>query len=125
MIPRAMNAAPGTRAARVDARQRRVESLAAEFALLAQRRARVVHQIDLLEQQIDSASAGFRKLQARMAWLAQRIHALDPGLHEPEPEPEPEPPPPPRVASKPHFAGRTQSARLAPTPRTLAGKWRG
>lgn len=128
MIPRAMNAAPGTRATRVDTRQRRIESLAAEFALLAQRRARVVHQIDLLEQQIEAAAAGFAKLQSRMAWLAQRIHDLDPSLHppEPEPDPEPEPPPPPPLATtKPYFGShRGQSSRPAMNPRPLGGSRR-
>ena len=127
MIPRPRQSAPGTRSARGDTRQRRIESLAGEFALLAQRRARVVHQIDLLEQQIEAAASNFAKLQSRMAWLTQRIHALDPTLHEPEPEPEPEPAPPPvQQASKPLFrASLSPSARPALTPRPAAGKWRG
>jgi hypothetical protein len=72
--------APGTRTARADTRQRRMESLAAEFALLAQRRGRVVHQIDLLDQQREAAAAGLARMLARMAWLTQRMDALDPDL---------------------------------------------
>jgi hypothetical protein len=105
MRPRLIIRAPGTRAARVDTRQRRIESLAAEFALLAQRRARVVHQMDLLDQQREAAAIGFNKLQVRMAWLAQKMHALDPDLHETDTPAEvaapPPPPPPPPVAHTP------------------------
>jgi hypothetical protein len=88
--------APGTRTSRTDTRQRRLESLAAEFALLAQRRTRAVRQIDLLDQQREAAAAGLAKLTARMGWLAQRMNAIDPDLLDPEATSlEPEPPPPP------------------------------
>jgi uncharacterized coiled-coil protein SlyX len=93
---------PGTRTARADPRQRRLESLSAEFALLAQRRARVAHQIDLLGQQHLAASLTFARLQARMGWLAQRMDALEPALRGPEAV-EPEPPPPlPLPAPRPY-----------------------
>lgn len=142
MIPRPITRSPGTRTARVDTRQRALESLAAEFALLAQRRARVVHQIELLDQQRDAAANGFAKLQSRMSWLAHKMDALDPELRDgqlemaPEPEPEPELPPmrPLRAAAKPApvekappppLAGRRQfAARPSLQSRPSAGKWR-
>jgi len=93
-----------------------MESFAAEFALLAQRRARLVHQIDLLDQQREAAGNSFAKLQARMSWLVQRMDALDPELREGfEPEPEPvAPPPPPPQAARPIFAAAPKTVPKTP-----------
>jgi len=68
----------GKRIARTDLRDRRLESLAAEFALLAQRKARVAHQVDLLDQQRDAAAGSLAAIQGRMAWLTQRMAAVTP-----------------------------------------------
>jgi chromosome segregation ATPase len=100
MIPRPITRSPGTRVSRADTRQRQLESLAAEFALLAQRRARVVHQLDLLDQQREAAATGFARLQSRLTWLMEQMDAIDPELRptlEAQRPPEPEPPPPPRL----------------------------
>jgi uncharacterized coiled-coil protein SlyX len=67
-------------------RQRRLESLSAEFALLAQRRARLSQRIDLLDQQRDAAALSIARLQARMGWLAQRMDAADPSLRDQPPD---------------------------------------
>jgi hypothetical protein len=48
MIPRLANRTPRTRAARSNTGDPRLESLAAEFALLAQRRSRAVHRLETL-----------------------------------------------------------------------------
>jgi uncharacterized coiled-coil protein SlyX len=142
MIQRQTARSPGTRTTRNDPRQRRLESLSAEFALLAQRRARVTHQIDLLDEQRAAAAVTFAKLQARMGWLVQRMDAIDPGLRAmpPEPEPEPEPAPKPqtylpaiaRFAPKksapaeppPPPAVRQRATLAAPPPRAAIRKWR-
>jgi hypothetical protein len=115
---------PGTRTARSDTRQRRIESFAAEFALLAQRRARLVHQMDLLDQQREAAANSFGKLQARMSWLVQRMDALDPELREGfEPEPELAPPPPPPPASRPIFAAAPKTTnKTSPLAKKLASR---
>jgi hypothetical protein len=127
--------APGTRTARADTRQRRMESLAAEFALLAQRRGRVVHQIDLLDQQREAAAAGLAKMLARMAWLTQRMDALDPDLRAgfetlPALSPPPlQPPlqslaPVPRPLKQATFVGHApivKAAPAAPAARPWAG----
>ncbi len=102
MIPRLRARAPGTRASRYDPRERRLESLAGEFALLAQRRTRTLHQLELLDQQRGAAAGSLLKMQGRMAWLLMQMDALDPGLRDPhgaaaEPEPPPPPPPPARA----------------------------
>lgn len=99
MIPRPASRSARTRPVRGNLHQPRLESLAAEFALLTQRRARAIHQINLLDQQRAAAADGFHKLQTRIAWLMQRMDALNPELREPEAaaEAEPEPPPPPVI----------------------------
>jgi hypothetical protein len=110
---------PRPHATGVDARPQRIESLAAEFALLAQRRARLVQQMDLLDRQRETAAAGFNKLQARMAWLARKIDALDPELREehgkavvaPPPAPTPQP-----VAHTPAHAGKLTPGAISRAP---------
>ncbi len=132
MIPRPVTRTPGTRVARADTRQRQLESLAAEFALLAQRRARTVHQLDLLDQQRAAAGRSFAKLQARLAWLVEQMDAIDPDLRPtlemPAPVPEPVPPPPPQRTTR-YAPARSSRAEPAAAPERLstripAGKWR-
>jgi hypothetical protein len=117
--------APGTRTSRTDTRQRRLESLAAEFALLAQRRTRAVRQIDLLDQQREAAAAGLAKLTARMGWLAQRMNAIDPDLLDPDAAvPEPEPPPPPvKTAERARKSGTGREVPAPPAAAAIGRQW--
>jgi len=114
-----------TRTSRSDARGAVLESVAAEFALLAQRRARMTRQIDLLQRQINAAAAGLNGVMARMTVLAQRIDAIDPGLRgrlampEPPPPPRPAPPPPPLQHATPAGIPRLASPRAAPGLRPM------
>jgi len=137
-MPRLIARSPGTRTSRVDTRQRQLESLAAEFAMLAQRRARLTHQIELLEQQRTAAAGTFCKLQSRMGWLAQRIAALDPVLYDNAPEivaPQPDPPPARKPSPLPYLsraiaesapAGRSHGLSLhSLNPHAAPRKWRG
>ena len=101
MMPRSTQRPPRSRVVRGNLHQPRLESLAAEFALLTQRRARSIQQIALLDQQRAAAASGFARLQQRIAWLMQRMDRLGPEPREPEAiqAPELEPPPvqtPPR-----------------------------
>jgi hypothetical protein len=78
---RLLSARPAvTRLNRRDARGGQLESVAAEFALLAQRRARLARQLDLLQRQLDAAAGSMSMVQARMGQLAQRMDQIDPGL---------------------------------------------
>lgn len=116
--------APGTRVLRPQAQAGQgLEALAAEFALLAQRRARMLRQIELLERQLAAAGASFHQIEARMSVLGRRIGRLEAGFTAPAPQPAPPPPPPPpepvRPAPRPRFVAR---ARPAPD---AAPRWRG
>lgn len=76
---------PGTRLSARGAGPQRLESAAAEYAMLAQRRARLLRQIDLLERQRHSADTGFQALEQRMATLSRQMmaptgEAVSPGL---------------------------------------------
>ncbi len=124
MIPRPVSRSPRSSPVRGNLHQPRLESLAAEFALLTQRRARAIHQINLLDQQRSAAAAGFYKLQHRIAWLMQRMDMLNPELRGPESTPEPEPPPPPvieppskKAANGLAAIGRNWSQAPSPVPR--------
>jgi chromosome segregation ATPase len=55
-----------------------LEGAATEFALLAQRRARLSRQIDLLRRQHEAAEATLGKVVARMAELTLRIGQMTP-----------------------------------------------
>jgi len=78
---RLLSARPAvTRLNRRDARGGQLESVAAEFALLAQRRARLARQLDLLRRQLDAASGAMKIVQSRMGQLAQRMDQIDPAL---------------------------------------------
>ena len=83
MMPRLSHRSPRSRAVRGNMGQPRLESLAAEFALLTQRRSRAVHQIAILDQQRAAAAAGFARLQKRIAWLLERMDAASPDLRNP------------------------------------------
>jgi hypothetical protein len=94
MTQRLISSRPAvTRLNRPFARGTKLESLAAEFALLAQRRARLAHQLDLLSRQRDAAGSSLYAVQARMAQLAQQMDQIDPGLRPPQATPEIAPPP--------------------------------
>ena len=77
------------RGPRSNAGDPRLESLAAEFALLAQRRSRAVHQLEMLDQQRATAALAFAKLQKRINWLMERMSALSADPAEPAASPEP------------------------------------
>jgi len=112
-----------TRTSRGDPRGAVLESVAAEFALLAQRRARMTRQIDLLQRQLTAASCTLNGVLTRMAVLAQRMDTIDPDLRGtlvlPEPPPPPPPPPqaPVRAAAAPRQIGGMRPMRLTPVRR--------
>jgi hypothetical protein len=130
MIPRLANRTPRTRAVRANSGDPRLESLAAEFALLAQRRSRAIHQIETLDQQRAAAVMGFAKLQKRITWLMEHMSALSTDPREPVAL-EPEPAPPPAVQQYPahHHAGVARPAKpVAPahgsaSPSAIGRKW--
>jgi uncharacterized coiled-coil protein SlyX len=108
-----------TRAIRSDAGSCALETIAAEFALLAQRRARIARQVDLLDRQLAAAEASLTQVTDRMARLASRMECGDPALREAAaPPPPPPPPPPPVVSSRLRLAARPSSGlvrrRLGP-----------
>ena len=109
-IPRLANRTPRTRAVRINMGTPRLESLAAEFALLTQRRSRAVHQLETLDQQRAAAAFSFAKLERRIAWLVRHMDMLAPELRDPDilAAPEPEPPPPP-----PRTKGATRAGKPA------------
>ena len=78
-----------------------LESAAAEFALLAQRRARLQRQIELLTRQSDAAVANMRRVELRMQMLSARMCV------------EPDGPPAVTAPSLPTEAGGTPTT---PTP---------
>jgi hypothetical protein len=97
-----------TRTSRNDPRGAALESVAAEFALLAQRRARIARQLDLLGRQFNAAQSSLDAAHARMAWLASRIDGIDPSLR---PVFEPAPAVLPAHAQSTHYAGPARGAR--------------
>jgi cell division protein FtsB len=81
-----------------------LESAASEFALLAQRRARLARQIDLLDRQRAAAATSQAQLAARMAVLRARIDGLAGAAPEAASLPSsapPQPPPPPAPSPVP------------------------
>jgi len=75
-----------------------LEGAASEFALLAQRRARLARQLDLLDRQRAAATASLGQVLARMGVLRARIE----GLPDVVPAaPEAPPPPAPATAAPP------------------------
>ncbi len=55
-----------------------LEGAATEFALLAQRRARISRQLELLRRQKEAAESTLTQVMARMSALSQRIAMLTP-----------------------------------------------
>lgn len=103
-MPRSQRNLPprGSRVRKQVAATARLEGMAAEFALLAQRRARVARQIELLVRQRDAAALTLTQVEARMRHLAGHMR-LDPGAGPPatspataEPAPQPAAAPPAR-----------------------------
>ena len=96
-----------------------LEGISAEFALLAQRRARLIRQIELLARQAEAAEGNLGRVARRMAWLSARMVA-DCG---PPQVAEPEPPPPPPVTRAAPVATRPGTARpsAAPAPARRRG----
>lgn len=97
-----------------------LEQVAAEFALLAQRRARVARQINSLSGQIHAAERAHAAVEQRMQSLARRmLMAEAPQAITPAPPPPPSSPPPslppPSPPPTPVFAPRT--LRLAASRR--------
>lgn len=84
MIPRLASRSTHRHAVRGNMGEPGLESLAAEFALLAQRRSKAIHQMQVLEQQRNAAAAGFASLQKRIAWLIEHIDAYAPQLGAPQ-----------------------------------------
>jgi hypothetical protein len=106
MRPRILSARPSvTRTSRNDPRGAALESVASEFALLAQRRARIARQLDLLGRQFNAAQSSLDAVHARMAWLASRIDGIDPSLR---PVLDPAPPLPPTYAQPATYPGPTR-----------------
>lgn len=119
MLPRpSSQRAPGTRVQRPHA-HRGLEAVASEFALLAQRRARMLRQIELLDRQRQAADAAFQCLDARMTILGRRLARLDVGMAPPAaalPLPVPPPPEPVRRVS------RAEPALQVPPPAPPASR---
>lgn len=122
MIPRLANRTPRTRAVRVNAGDPRLESLAAEFALLAQRRSRAVHQLEMLDQQRATAALAFAKLQKRINWLMEHMSALSADLAEPA-VPEPEPVRQQPQAGRPNAAAPANAAHGNAALAAIGRKW--
>jgi len=89
-------ASRGTRLRRKNSGEAPLEAVAAEFALLAQRRARVARQIELLDRQQAAAAATLRMVDSRLAALSHRMRP--PGKAAP-PAPADAPPPQPQPAA--------------------------
>lgn len=95
-MPRSQRSLPprGSRVRKQVADTARLEGAAAEFALLAQRRARVARQIELLSRQRDAAALTLTQVEARMRHLAgnMRLDDLPPPARAPgAPEAVPQP----------------------------------
>jgi uncharacterized coiled-coil protein SlyX len=86
-----------------------LESVAAEFALLAQRRARAARQLDLLGRQVAAAQATLDSVQGRMTLLAHRMNGIDPSLRTVAVLP-------PQAYAPPHIAYPAVPAYVPPRP---------
>jgi hypothetical protein len=102
----------GTRLRRRNSGEVPLEALAAEFALLAQRRGRVTRQIELLDRQRIAASAPLRQVEARLTALSRKMHAP---VAEPVPVAAPEPLPPAPARFLPTRGSRSAPAEAPPT----------
>jgi len=103
----------GTRLRRRNSGEVPLEALAAEFALLAQRRGRITRQIELLDRQRIAAAATLHQVEARLTALSRKMHAPAP---EPAPVAAPEPLPPPPARFLPTRASRGAPAAPQPAP---------
>lgn len=90
MIPRLPNCVLRAQPARTSMGQPRLESLAAEFALLTQRRSRALQEIATLDRQRAAAAVNFARLQGRIARVMQQMDAISPDLRGTIVEGEPE-----------------------------------
>jgi hypothetical protein len=79
--PRTLRTLPprGSRLRRQVAATAKLEGVASEFALLAQRRARLHRQIELLERQLRAAGGTLSQVEARMHHLSAHMHMNEPG----------------------------------------------
>lgn len=95
-----------------------LEGISAEFALLAQRRARLIRQLELLARQAEAAEGNLGRVARRMAFLSTRMVADcgHPEAAEPAPPP-PLPPPTRAVLAAPARPGARASAAPAPSRR--------
>jgi hypothetical protein len=124
MKQRVLSARPVvTRTSRRDPRGAALESVAAEFALLAQRRARLSRQLDRIGREFDAARTSLDAVQHRMALLAQRMDGIDPSLRPDWPAPAaltaPPPYPPQAAGFAPHTPRPQPQAPAAPPPAFL------
>jgi hypothetical protein len=87
---RALPPAPSHRKPRAETA---LEGAAAEFALLAQRRARLRRQLDLLERQHTAAVSVMTQVETRMALLSRRMAGLTPDAPPDAPQVAPAPAP--------------------------------
>ena len=78
--PRTLRTLPprGSRLRRQVAATAKLEGVASEFALLAQRRARLHRQIELLERQLRAAGGTLSQVEARMHHLSAHMHMTTP-----------------------------------------------
>lgn len=78
--PRTLRTLPprGSRLRRQVAATAKLEGVASEFALLAQRRARLHRQVELLERQLRAAGVTLSQVEARMHHLSAHMHMNDP-----------------------------------------------
>jgi len=104
-----------TRTSRHDPRGAQMESIATEFALLAQRRTRLARQVDLLSHQLAAANANLQHVQSRMGTLVLHMDQVDPELRPGAAPPPLEPPPrPPAYAAPPAYPPPMPAYRAAP-----------
>lgn len=82
--PRTLRTLPqrGSRLRRQVAATAKLEGVASEFALLAQRRARLHRQVELLERQLRAAGVTLSQVEARMHHLSAHMHMNDPAAAE-------------------------------------------
>jgi hypothetical protein len=94
-----------------------LEGISAEFALLAQRRARLIRQLELLARQAEAAEGNLGRVARRMAWLSARMVADCGPPQVPEPAPPPQPPPARTALATPAAARPAIRPAAAPATR--------
>jgi hypothetical protein len=100
--PRTLRTLPprGSRLRRQVAATAKLEGVASEFALLAQRRARLHRQIELLERQLRAAGGTLTQVEARMHHLSAHMHMTDQAAQAPAPPAEGAGAPAPRARGR-------------------------